>query len=95
MEYQKTTLSENDERGFIDRYLKKLNEDNKSENFTEEQLIILAIDMMFPAFGAIPIVITQIIKYLMHHPRVMKKIQNEINNVVGTGRLVTWEDRKK
>lgn len=94
LKYQKTTLDENDERGFIDRYLQKLNEDNKSENFTEEQLIILVIDMMFPAFGAIPIVITHVIKYLMHHPRVMNKVQNEIDNVVGTGRLVTWEDRK-
>ncbi|KAL0105457.1 hypothetical protein PUN28_016846 [Cardiocondyla obscurior] len=94
LKYQKTTFTENDDRGFIDRYLKRLNEENKSNSFTEEQLIILVIDMMFPAFAAVPSVITHVIKYLMHHPRIMAKVQNEIDNVVGTGRLVTWEDRK-
>ncbi|EFN65051.1 Probable cytochrome P450 304a1 [Camponotus floridanus] len=93
LERQKTTLSENDNRGFADNYLKKLNEDNKSHNFTEEQMIILIIDMMFPAFSAIPSAITNAIKYLMHNSKIMEKVQNEIDNVVGTGRLVTWEDR--
>ena len=69
--------------------------DDKLNNFTEEQLIILLTDVMFPAFSAIPIMITHVIKYLMHHPRVMEKVQNEIDNVVGTGRLATWDDRKK
>lgn len=95
MERQKATLSENVDRGFVDNYLKKLNEDDKSHYFTEEQLIILLVDMMFPAFSALPSAITHAIKYLMHNPKVMKKVQNEIDNVVGTGRLVTWEDRIK
>ncbi|XP_071566707.1 probable cytochrome P450 304a1 [Temnothorax nylanderi] len=94
IEYHKPTLTENDDRGFVDRYLKKLKEENKLDSFTEEQLIILLIDMMAPASSAVPSTITHVIKYVMHHPRVMKKIQNEIDNVVGTGRLVTWEDRK-
>jgi len=92
---QKTTISENNDRGFVDKYLKKLNKDDKSDSFTEEQLIILLIDMMFAPFSAIPIVITFAIKYMLHYPGVMKKVQNEIDNVVGIGRLVTWEDRKE
>lgn len=95
MERQKTTLSKNDDRGFADNYLKKLNEDNKSHNFTEEQLIILLVDMMFPAFSAMPSAITHAIKYLMHNPKIMEKVQSEIDSVVGTGRLVTWGDRVK
>jgi len=71
-----------------------LNEDDKSDSFTEEQLIILLIDMMFAPFSAVPFAITFAIKYMLHHPEVMKKVQNEIDNVVGIGRLVTWEDRK-
>ncbi|XP_018357138.1 PREDICTED: probable cytochrome P450 304a1 [Trachymyrmex septentrionalis] len=94
LDYQKTIISENDDQGFVDRYLKKLDGDDKLNNFTEEQLIILLTDVMFPAFSAIPIMITHVIKYLMHHPRVMEKVQNEIDNVVGTGRLATWDDRK-
>lgn len=72
-----------------------MNEDDKSDSFNEEQLIILLIDMMFPAFSAVPVVITFILKYVMHHPKVMEKVQNDIDNVIGTGRLVTWEDRKE
>ena len=72
-----------------------MNGDDKLDNFTEEQLIILLNDVMFPAFSAIPSVITHVIKYLMHHPRILEKVQNEIDNVVGTGRLATWDDRKK
>ncbi|XP_018047195.1 PREDICTED: probable cytochrome P450 304a1 [Atta colombica] len=94
LDYQKTIINENDNQGFVDRYLKKLNGDDKLDNFTEEQLIILLNDVMFPAFSAIPSVITHVIKYLMHHPRIMEKVQNEIDNVVGTGRLATWDDRK-
>ncbi|XP_072767521.1 probable cytochrome P450 304a1 [Anoplolepis gracilipes] len=93
LERQKATLSENVNRGFVDIYLKKLNEDDKSPYFTEEQLIILLIDMMFPAYSAVPTAITHAIKYLMHHPEIMNKVQNEIDSVVGTGRLVTWADR--
>ncbi|XP_036145097.1 probable cytochrome P450 304a1 isoform X2 [Monomorium pharaonis] len=93
LEDRKSFLSENDDQGFVDRYLKKLNED-KSDSFSEDQLIILLIDMMFPAFSAIPGVITHVIKYLMHYPRVIEKVRNEIDSVVGIGRLATWDDRK-
>ncbi|CAL1679557.1 unnamed protein product [Lasius platythorax] len=93
LERQKATLSENVDRGFVDNYLKKLNEDDKSPYFTEEQMIILLVDIMFPAFSAIPSVVTHAIKHLMHNPKVMKKVQNEIDSVVGTSRFVTWEDR--
>lgn len=95
MKKQKITLSEHIDRGFVDKYLKKLNEDDKSEYFTEEQLIILLVDIMLPVFTGLPNVITFVVKYLMHHPKVMAKAQNEIDTVVGTGRLVTWEDRKE
>lgn len=58
-------------------------------------MIILLVDIMFPAFSAIPSVVTHAIKHLMHNPKVMKKVQNEIDSVVGTSRFVTWEDRIK
>ncbi|XP_029169957.1 probable cytochrome P450 304a1 [Nylanderia fulva] len=93
LERQRATLSENVDRGFADKYLKKLNEDDKSPYFTEEQMIILIVDMIFPALSALPTTITHAIKHLMHNPKVMKKVQDEIDSVVGTGRFVTWEDR--
>ncbi|XP_011880568.1 PREDICTED: probable cytochrome P450 304a1 isoform X1 [Vollenhovia emeryi] len=93
LEFHKITFDKNNDRGFIDNYLKKMNED-EANSFTDEELIILLIDILMPAFSALPGTITHTIKYLMHHPRVMEKVQNDIDNVVGTGRLATWEDRK-
>lgn len=98
LENKKSILSDDnddDDRGFVNRYLKKLNEDDTSDSFTDEQLIILLVDMMFPAFAAVPSTLTHAIKYLMNHPRVMDKVQNEIEHVVGSGRLITWDDRKE
>lgn len=53
------------------------------------------VDFMFPATSALPSALVHAIKFVMHHPRVMKNIQEEIDKVVGTGRLVTWNDRKR
>ncbi|XP_011146960.2 probable cytochrome P450 304a1 [Harpegnathos saltator] len=86
--------SENVDRGFIDRYLDILNKDDNTQTFSKEQLIILLADILLAANSTLPTVITQIFKYLIHHPRVQKKAHDEIDRVVGTGRLVTWGDRK-
>lgn len=53
------------------------------------------VDFMFPALSALPSAVVHAIKLVMHHPKVMKNVQEEIDTVIGTGRLVTWEDRKR
>lgn len=84
------------DRGLIDRYLSELKKNsNVMSTFSEEQLIILLVDIMFPALSAAPSAIVHAIKLLMHNPNVLKNMQEEIDRVVGTGRHVTWEDRKK
>lgn len=95
MEYQKATLSDELDRGLVDRYLKKLKGNDKAHSFSEEQMIIMLVDMMLPSLALPPIAVTHAIKYLLHHPKVLQILQNEIDNVIGTGRLVTWEDRKQ
>uniref|UniRef100_A0A348G630 Cytochrome P450 2 n=1 Tax=Odontomachus monticola TaxID=613454 RepID=A0A348G630_ODOMO len=91
---QNATYGENVDRGFIDRYLNVLNKDEKPQSFSEEQLIITAADVLMATCATNPTVITGLIKYLINYPRVLKKVQDEIDQVVGTGRLVTWNDRK-
>ncbi|XP_043588681.1 probable cytochrome P450 304a1 isoform X2 [Bombus pyrosoma] len=51
-------------------------------------------DIMFPASSAVPSALLHTIKLIMHHPEVIKNIREEIDKVVGTGRLITWQDRK-
>lgn len=50
---------------------------------------------MFPALTTVPSGVVHAIKLVMHHPKVMKNVQEEIDRVIGTERLVTWEDRKR
>lgn len=80
----------------LDRYLKILKEKNNvPSTFSEKQIIMTLVDFMFPATSALPSALVHAIKLVMHHPKVMKNIQEEIDRVVGTGRIVTWNDRKK
>ncbi|XP_076761436.1 farnesoate epoxidase-like [Xylocopa sonorina] len=81
--------------GLVDQYLKEMNKKaNLKSNFTEKQLIMTLVDFMFPAISALPSAVVHAIKAVMHHPKVLKNVQEEIDRVVGTGRLVTWDDRK-
>ncbi|XP_014480099.1 PREDICTED: probable cytochrome P450 304a1 isoform X2 [Dinoponera quadriceps] len=89
-----TTFGENVDRGFVDRYLNVLNKNDKSQYFSEKQVIMMLTDVMLATCSTIPATVTQIIKFLINHPMVLKKAQDEIDKVVGTGRLVTWDDRK-
>ncbi|XP_033353024.1 probable cytochrome P450 304a1 isoform X1 [Bombus vosnesenskii] len=83
-----------DDKGLIDRYLKVLNGNAKGKSFSEKQLIMILVDIMFPASSAVPSALLHTIKLIMHHPEVIKNIREEIDKVVGTGRLITWQDRK-
>lgn len=80
------------DRGLVDRYLKQL--DETKDTFSKKQLIMTLLDFMFPAMSALPSVTVHTIKLVMHNHEVMRNVQKEIDDVVGTGRLVTWEDRK-
>ncbi|KAK0092808.1 hypothetical protein PV326_000549 [Microctonus aethiopoides] len=82
--------------GFLPTYWREMkNNSFDNENFSEEQLIMIAVDFMFPALSAVPSTITHYFKYMMHHPDVMKRAQDEIINVVGRERLPNWDDRKE
>uniref|UniRef100_A0A0C9R0W5 Cyp304a1_1 protein n=1 Tax=Fopius arisanus TaxID=64838 RepID=A0A0C9R0W5_9HYME len=80
--------------GFIPAYLKELKEGKLTENFSEEQLVMVAVDFMFPALSAVPSTIVHAFKWLMHYPEVMRKAQEEIDRVVGMERFPEWDDRK-
>ncbi|KAK9307391.1 hypothetical protein QLX08_002285 [Tetragonisca angustula] len=94
LEKTKQSNNDDDDNGLVDRYLKVLKGDMKKKSFSEKQLIMSLVDFMFPAISALPSAVVHAIKLVMHHPKVMKNVQKEIDRVIGTERLVTWEDRK-
>lgn len=50
---------------------------------------------MFPAVSATTSTIVDILTHLLHYPEVQSKVQKEIDEVVGRGRLPTLDDRKE
>lgn len=63
--------------------------------FTDEQLILTCIDFSFPALSALSTTVTFLIQQICLEPEIQEKIQKEIDNVVGHGRLPTLDDRIK
>ncbi|CAG2056945.1 unnamed protein product, partial [Timema podura] len=101
IERNKATYHGDDMRGFIDVFLKKMNENKNSDKpstFTgkwRDQLLMIGIDMVFPTASTLPSMITFIILLLTQHPEIQEKVQNEIDIVVGRHRLPTLDDRAK
>ncbi|XP_054009632.1 probable cytochrome P450 304a1 [Hylaeus anthracinus] len=83
-----------EDKGLVDIYLKEMKKRDVTSTFSEKQLIMTLVDMMFPALSAMPSSVVHLIKLVMHHPEVMRKVQEEIDTVVGTGRHVNWGDRQ-
>ncbi|XP_067625773.1 probable cytochrome P450 304a1 [Eurosta solidaginis] len=85
------------ERNFLDVYIKQMKlEHNQGHTdvYNRKQFIMGMLDFAFPAFTAIGAQIAFLIQYLLLYPDVMKRMQLEIDEVVGRGRLPTLEDRK-
>ncbi|XP_068991148.1 probable cytochrome P450 304a1 isoform X1 [Neodiprion pinetum] len=81
------------ERGFLDTCIKRLKDEEGFPTITEEQVLMLGTDLIFPALTANPWAVTIIIKYMMHHPHIMEKVQKQIDTVIGRDRLITLNDR--
>ncbi|KAH8383766.1 hypothetical protein KR009_010405 [Drosophila setifemur] len=81
------------ERNFMDVYIAEMRR-GPGYGFNREQLIMGLVDFSFPAFSAVGVQISLLVQYLMLYPEVTKRMQREVDEVVGCGRLPTLEDRK-
>ncbi|XP_017868613.1 PREDICTED: probable cytochrome P450 304a1 [Drosophila arizonae] len=90
------SYDESCERDFLDLYITEMKKDlPKESGFNRKQFIMALIDFSFPAFTAVGSQLSLIVQYLMLYPEVTKRIQREIDEVVGCGRLPDLEDRQK
>ncbi|GLV43690.1 Cytochrome P450 304a1 [Carabus blaptoides fortunei] len=75
-------MDDEEVRNFYDRYTDKMKDNENDDNST------------FSAVTAVTAVVVQVIYSLLHHPECRNKMQKEIDEVVGCGRLPTLDDRQ-
>lgn len=85
------------ERNFIDMYMTQMRETNAMSDtkstFTYDQLVLTCLDFSFPPLSALSATVTFLIQQIFKQPVIQTNIQNEIDSVVGSGRLPTLDDR--
>lgn len=81
-------------RSFMDTYIKEMKEvDGKQRGYLKEQFLMIVTDFLFPSLSAIESQVAFMLRHLMNRPDLMKKVQEEIDDVVGQGRLPSLDDR--
>ncbi|XP_069672280.1 methyl farnesoate epoxidase-like [Periplaneta americana] len=91
------SLDENNPRDLTDVYLKEMKRqyDNPDSTFTEEGLITICLDMFAAGGEATTSTLGFCLLYMVVYPEVQKKVQKELDAVVGRDRRPTLEDRAK
>ncbi|XP_055957006.1 cytochrome P450 2D3-like [Patella vulgata] len=79
----------------IDVYLFKKDQDDGMELVSKGDLVRLILEVFQAASVTTTISLNWALLYMILHPEIQKKCQDEIESVVGTNRMVHWSDRSK
>lgn len=63
--------------------------------FADDQLIMTCTDFFMPTSVSTPMVVAFFLRQMIFNPQMKRRIQDEIENVVGRSRLPTLDDRNK
>ncbi|XP_068086666.1 probable cytochrome P450 304a1 [Anabrus simplex] len=93
----KATFKEDHMRDFIDVYLKKMKyeADTYPEIFNDNHLLLTGLDMVLATATALASTLTFLFHCLLHYPEVQKKIQAELDQVIGRDRIASIDDRQR
>ncbi|XP_062540374.1 probable cytochrome P450 304a1 [Armigeres subalbatus] len=87
----------NHTRCFLDRYIREMKQTKPLEGdaftFQYDQLIMILWDMLIPTISGSAIQLSMLLERLLLNPRVAQKVQQELDDVVGRGRLPALDDR--
>lgn len=81
-------------KSFIECYCREIKK-STSEFYSEEQLLALSIDMFQAGSETTSNTLAFGMLYMLHYPEVMKKVQDELENICGAQNLPTLADRSK
>nr|AKH45318.1 cytochrome P450 [Anopheles sinensis] len=90
------THDPNHVRCFLDLYFREMEKCTPQESsftFQLDQLVLGVVDFFFPAISGATTQLALLFERLLHNPHVIKRMQQEIDDVVGHGRLPTLDDR--
>lgn len=63
--------------------------------FVDDQLIGACLDCFFPAVTTVPSTVSMLVQRIIVQPEIQTKMQEEIDRVVGQGRMPMLDDRVK
>ncbi|XP_054589339.2 cytochrome P450 2D9 isoform X1 [Nothobranchius furzeri] len=89
----KTSRIPGKQRDFIDCYLDELDKKNDESSFSEEQLVRQLFDLYLAGTDTTANTLLTAFLYLMNHPQIQERCQQEIDQVLEGKDRVTFEDR--
>ena len=107
IEEHKSSLEQDNPKDLVDNYLIEIdnllnNNDDKEKRSNkdlfldfdpEHQLAQVVLDLFSAGVETVKTTIQWALLYMLHNPEVMKRIQQELEEVVGTENLPEWKDR--
>uniref|UniRef100_A0A8C9UYU3 Cytochrome P450 2J2-like n=1 Tax=Scleropages formosus TaxID=113540 RepID=A0A8C9UYU3_SCLFO len=95
IEKHKKDWDPSDPRDFVDAYIGKIEEDDPEAGFNLETLTICIVDLFEAGTESSSTTLRWGLLFMMKYPDVQKKVQAEIDRVIGQSRLPTIADRVK
>ncbi|XP_053362079.1 cytochrome P450 2F2-like [Clarias gariepinus] len=89
----KTTRVSGEPRDFVDCYLDEFDKRGNDSTFSEEQLVAYILNLHVAGTDTTSNTLLTAILYLMVHPDIQKRCQNEIDQVMEGKSQATFEDR--
>lgn len=96
IQHHRKSRSPEEPRDFIDLYFAKLerSKDDPTSAFTEANLVQVIIDLFIAGSDTSTIALCWALLYMMAHPEIQERVQEELDTVVGPSHVICYEDRK-
>ncbi|XP_046395180.1 methyl farnesoate epoxidase-like [Ischnura elegans] len=95
IEEHKKNLDPENPRDFMDIYITEMNKrrDDPASSFTDKQLLGIGRDLFFAGYDTTFNTIVFSLLYMILNPDIQKKVQDELDEVIGKDRLPSFQDR--